>query len=426
MRISILMIIMSFFTSPIFAWDLLGFGNTSTQKDVLLRTILPMDTEYEKVAARSHLNAIREAMQLNTLQQHDLLNIAAQGHADYLVANNESSHYQIEGHKQFMGVKPVDRTLAANYDSTHVSENLSTHTYDAQSSIDGLFSAIYHRFGFLSLSIDEIGVGTTQDKANTANSAFVYVMGNSVMQRLCRDKSFLGSGRYYYNICKDGEHRIGQKAFLKAQNENKRYNPKIVLYPYNAQTEVPPVFYDESPDPLPEHEVSGFPISVEFNDYYFKEVTVHTFKLFDAQDNEVQDVLFMDKDNDPHQRFTNKQFTLFPLKRLDYNAEYKAQIDYSHEGKPHTISWQFKTKKPTEELHIIKTKDATVQLNKGKSHILYFPPFNAHDLFRHIQFPADVDITFIDHNTLKLTVIDESLDDFTIKSKNRTIQVEMQ
>ena len=266
------------------AWEFLGFGTETKEKEVILRTVLPMDVAYEKIEARSHLNSIREEMNLNTLLQDDLLNIAAQGHADYLVANNESSHYQVAGQTKFTGERPVDRTLDANYLSTHVSENVSTQTYSAQSSIDGLFSAIYHRFGFLSLSIDEIGVGTTQEKAKTSNSAFVYVMANSAIKRLCHDRSFKGSGKYYYKICKDETHRVSEKAFIKAQNDNKRHNPKIVVYPYDGQTEVPPVFYDESPDPLPNHDVSGFPVSVEFNDYYFKEVELLSFKLFDSAD----------------------------------------------------------------------------------------------------------------------------------------------
>jgi len=407
------------------AWQFMGFGTKTKEKEVEVRTVLPMDVEYEKIEARSTLNAIREEMGMNSLLQNDLLSIAAQGHADYIVANNESSHYEVEGHKKFIGVKPVDRTLYANYDSMQVSENLSTQTYSAQNSIDGLFSAIYHRFGFLSPSIDSIGVGVSQEKAKTSNSAFVYVMGNSDMERLCHDKSFSGSGKYYYKICKDESHRIGEKAFAKAQNSNKIYNPKIVFYPYDGQLEVPPVFYDESPDPLPHHEVSGFPVSVEFNDYYFKEVELLSFKLFKGE-HEVTDVLLMDKDNDPHGRFTQMQFALFPIKRLDYESQYKVELSYKTKGKVHSYAWAFATQKPTEELHIIEAKKAKVHLAKGKSHILYFPPHDAHDLLKSMHFPASVNIRFVDHNTLELTVMDDDLDDFTLKSRDRTIDIVME
>jgi len=422
MRIFLISLILS---ANVIAWSLFGLGTQTTEKQVEVRTVLPMDIEYEKVIARSHLNSIREAMGLNTLVQNDLLNVAAQAHSDYLVANEESSHYEVAGHKKFVGVQPVDRTLYANYDSMQVSENLSTHTYNAQDSIDGLFSAIYHRFGFLSQSIDEIGVGTAQDKSKTSNSAFVYVMGNSHLERLCHEKNFSGTGKYYYKICKNETHRISEKAFKQAQVSNKRYNPEIIVYPYDGQTDVPPVFYDESPDPLPLYDVSGFPVSIEFNDYYFKKVELLSFKLFDNADNEVKELLLMDKNNDPHERFTDKQFTLFPLKRLSYNAQYRAEVSYRVKNKVQTLSWAFITHKPTEELHTIETKNATVHLSKGKSHILYIVPQNAHDMLKNIQFPTGADIIFLDHNTLKLTVMDEDLDDFKIKSKDRVIHVIM-
>jgi len=405
------------------AWSLFGLGTQTKEQKVEIRTVLPMDVMYEQGDARSHLNSIREAIGLNTLLHNDLLSEAAQAHADYLVANEVSSHYETEGMPKFTGVKPVDRALYANYASSYVSENLSTHTYTAQESIDGLFSAIYHRFGFLALDIDEVGVGVTQDKEKTSNSAFVYVMANSNLERICHEKSFSGHGKYFYKVCKDESHRIGEKVFKNAQIANKRYNPKIVVYPYDGQNEVPPVFYNESPDPLPSYDVSGFPVSVEFNDYYFKKVKLESFKLFDSSNHEVKDILLMDKNNDPNQRFTSLQYALFPLKRLAFDTQYRAEVTYRVKNKEHTLTWAFTTQKPMVELHQVRAKNATVHLDKGKSHILYFPPHDAHDMLKNIQFPTDVDIKFIDHNTLELTVLDEGLDDFTLKTNDRVIHV---
>jgi hypothetical protein len=420
-------IILVFFCMSVlvFAWEFMGFGNETQKKEVVMRTVLPTDISYEKLDARSYLNSIREDMGLNTLVQNDMLNDSAQAHADYLVANHVSSHYETEGMPKFTGVKPSDRALYANYASSYVRENISTQTYSAVESIEGLFSAIYHRFGFLACDIDEIGVGVAQQKEKTSNSAFVYVMANSNIERLCHEKSFSGNGKYYYKVCKDESHRVGEKVFKDAQVANKRYNPEIVVYPYDGQNEVPPVFYDESPDPLPNYEVSGYPVSVAFNDYYYKKVKLLSFKLFENDNKEVTDVLLMDKNNDPHQRFTALQYALFPLKRLAYDAQYRVEVSYRVKGKVHTITWAFTTQKPMVELHTVQKNEATLHLKKGKSHMLYFPPHNAHDLLKNIQFPADVDIKFIDHNTLELTVIDESLDDFSIKSKDRTIHILM-
>jgi hypothetical protein len=40
----------------------------------------------------------------------------------------------------------------------------------------------------------------------------------------------------------------------------------------------------------------------------------------------------MDSDTDPHQRFTANQFTIFPLKRLEYNHTYRAELLYETKG----------------------------------------------------------------------------------------------
>jgi len=397
---------------------------TASPRHVIEKQALPMDVPFERIQARAEVNSIREAMQMQTLSQNDHLDAAAQAHADYLVLNHESSHNEIEGHKNFTGTRPLDRAFYAGYNASYVSENLSGKNKNAQSSIDGLFSAIYHRFGFLSPSIDEIGVGVTQDEENSQNSAFVYVMGNSELNRLCSVKSFNGFGKYVYKVCREKDHRIAEKKFRKAQTYNKQNNPKIILYPHDGQNEVPPAFYSEIPDPLPDHEVSGFPISIEFNDYFFKNVRISSFKLF-KDDEEVLNVLLMDKTNDPHMRFTDKQFALFPLERLEYNTSYSVVVDYRAEGKSAKIMWEFTTKKPTETLHIVTKKEEEITIASGESHMIYFRPLDAHDIVKNVQFPSTADVEFIDNNTFKLTLNDESVKSFDIVSDSRTLHIKV-
>ena len=394
----------------------------SAAKEVELRKILPMDISYESMEARNQLNAIREAMGLNRLEHNDALTLAAQAHADYLVANQEDSHYEVEGHKKFTGVRPVDRALHANYASSSVSENLSTKNHSAQESIDGLFSAIYHRFGFLSVNIDEVGVGLSQNKENSDQSAFVYLMGNSILTSLCHGKSFSGHGKYYYKMCKDEKHRISEKAYVKAQGSVQQFNPNIVLFPYDGQKEVSPVFYSESPDPLPDYEVSGFPVSISFNDYFFDKVSVHTFKLFNAQNVEVENVRFMDKSSDPHARFTDKEFALFPLERLDYATKYRAEVAYSHKGKEAQISWTFTTKVPTEKFYVIESNEESISLQANGTYVIYFKPKHASDILKNVQFPANIDLVFLDNNTIKITINDES-GSFDIQFKSKVLHV---
>jgi len=392
--------------------------------DVKIQKALPMDVVFEESRAGAHLNAIREAMGMNTLLHNSYLEDASQAHADYLVENHTSSHYEEEGNTYFTGIKPMDRTLYSGYPSLSVSENLSTQMLNAKASIDGLFSAIYHRFAFLDTKIDEIGIGVTQNPEHPEDTAFVYLMGNSEIRSLCYGNSFEGVGKYYYKICKNLEHRIAKKAFDKAKSYYQKNNPKIILYPYENQSEVPPAFYVETPDPLPDYDVSGFPISISFNDYYFDKVELLSFTLYDAEYTLIENVRLMDKETDPHGRFTDKEFALFPLERLSYDSLYRVEVVYVYKGEERELFWEFSTEIPKEKLLIIQEERAKIQLHVGESYILYFKPLHPHDVLQTIHFPADISLERLDNNTFKLT-INKDLRDFEIKSGDRILSIEV-
>ena len=421
MRIVFFIVVLA---GALFVFQLIDKGAMAAAGKIVERKVLPMDVPFEKREAGTLLNHIRQALDLTELSANGILAAAAQAHAEYLVKNRESSHYEAEGKPYFTGYAPIDRAYHAGYQASFVSENLSTHNDNAENSMDGLFAAIYHRFGFLSPNIDEVGIGVTQDPADSQNSAFVYVMANSEFNRVCTYESFRGSGSYVYGVCKDKKHRIAKKTYEKVMDFNKANNPKIILYPYKGQKEVPLTFYNESPDPLPDYDVSGFPISIEFNEYYIKNVKIDSFTLFDETEKEIA-VRLLNKQSDPHQRFTAMQFALFPLQRLEYDTSYTVEITYRDGEGSKALRWQFRTRKAKEELHVIVEKDAHVVIAKGKSHLLYFKPLNAHDLIKNVKFPQSLDVQFIDNNTLKITLMDESLESFDIVSDERTLHVEV-
>lgn len=402
-------------------WKLNDADLSLSPKVVIERKVLPMDVSFETIEAESYLNEIRTAMGMQRLSHNANLQSAAKAHAHYLVTNNEDGHEESAGYKNFTAQHAVERAFFFGYDSAMVSENLSTRNHNARRSVDGLFSAIYHRFGFLSLTISEVGVGIAQDESDSAKSAFVYLMGNSDLNTLCRGKSFSGAGKYWKG-CKERSHRIKDKDFTGALNSSKRNNPDIILYPYDGQKEVPPAFYAEIPDPLPEHEVSGFPISVEFNDYFFKEVALISFNIKNETGDSVE-VLLMDSDTDPHQRFTENQFTIFPLERLEYNHTYRAELHYEAKGKNRRITWCFSTKEIKEKLVTIMENSDEITIEAKKSYVIYFQPLHANDLIKDMLFPMDVDVQFLDNNTIKLTVMSEDLDDFEIMSETRKLKI---
>ena len=390
-------------------------------KNIEVRTTLSrLDFQEQRQEAFDYLNNLRSSLGLVKLTLNSKLTKAAQGHANYLVANNESSHYEIKGHKNFIGKSVVDRAIYANFSSTTLSENLSTNTKDAKNSISELFSAIYHRFAFLSPNIDTVGVGVAQNKKDLKNNAFVYVMGNSNLERLCSKKGAKVKNRYYFNLCRDKNLRVPKELYDNSINSLKKVSPKIICYPYNGQKGVSPVFYEESPDPLPNYRVSGFPISVEFNDYYFNSVKLVSFKLY-SNNKEVKNVKLLDKYSDPNRILKSNQFALFPLKRLEFNKEYRVKIIYIANNKRYKKEWSFKTIKPNGKLYKVDNQKV-LYLSKNIDNILYFPPKNRNDLIMDIEFPSALNIDFLDHNTVKIASVSNSMN-FTLKTNNKRVNI---
>jgi len=392
---------------------------------VVLQPVME-DVAYERSHAFDYVNEIREVMGMNGLTPNTLLERAAQNHADYLVANHAKSHFEVVGKSHFTGVTPVDRVAHVGYASLRVSENLSTHHHSAKASVEGLFSAIYHRFAFLDPQIDETGVGVTQDVAEGSNSAFVYVMGNSQIRNLCQEESFNGVGKYVYKVCADREHRIRAKVFTRALHFQQQENPRLILYPYDRQEAVPPVFYEESPDPLPESEVSGFPVSVIFNPAFFdpaasEQISDVSLTLYKNQ--EKVPAYFMDRGNDPHGRFSTHQFALFPEERLAYNTRYEAVLRYRYKDEVQQRIWHFSTTQIEEPLYMIIQPEQTIHIKAGSDCVLYFKPKDAHDLLGNIHYPQRISVTFLDHNTLKLSMLSADVDSFMIQTGRYRVKV---
>jgi uncharacterized protein YkwD len=324
------------------------------------------------------LNTLRKNSGMISLKDNAILKLSALNHANYLVDKNISSHEETNNSIYFTGEKPVHRALAAGYKSRKVSENLSKGQASEDLSLDGLMGAIYHRFGFLAFDINEIGY----DKNDTT---YVYNMGNSNIQALCNDNNFTSSGIYYHSVCQDKSFRIQASVYDNAINKVINANPKYVIYPYINQTDITPVFYEESPDPLPNHNVSGYPISIEFNknDFNMSKLTVHSFTLKDQDSNTIDLIDYNDstsimtKKNNIHGDYFNEyQFIIFPEKRLDFNTTYSVLFDYTYDGNNEKIKWNFTTKKID---NLIKYNDTNLTLQLNIDYNIYFEPINETD-----------------------------------------------
>jgi len=379
-------------------------AETPIFENIIIKENPKLDIKKEENQALEYLNKLRVGAGLIPLRKNEKLADAATNHANYLIVNNLIGHYEDKNKIGYTGDYGSQRSIHSGYKTSMVIENISNNNISAKESIDGLMGAIYHRFGFLDFHIDEIGIGIKQSYKDKSQTAFVYDMGSHNLEEVCQKKNSITSGEYASNICADKSLKIRAELFNRVLDSNRKRNKKVVIYPYNNQTDIPPAFYDELPDPLPNYSVSGFPISISFNDSYFRKIEMISFKLFDKNNKEIKNTIVYDYKTDPNQRLKKFEFALFPLKRLAWNSQYSVEFIYKNGNKIKKKYWSFKTRKFEKPIHKVTSTNNSFNVNIGETNIFYFPPKTRKDILGNLKYPANLDINFIDKNTIELVV----------------------
>ena len=181
------------------------------------------------------INYRRAQLGLSVLSRNNQINVAAQGHSDYQRLNNTITHEQTAGQPGFTGVRLTDRLNAAGYtltNRTFAAGEVISATSNASGfyQAEELITAIYHRFVIFEPTFREIGTGA----ATGSNGTTYFTADFAVVDSF----SGLGAGRF-------------------------------VTYPRNQQANVPVNFFSdtESPDPVPNQNEVGYPISVHGDGY---------------------------------------------------------------------------------------------------------------------------------------------------------------
>jgi hypothetical protein len=140
-------------------------------------------------AAINDLNVIRGAAGLPMLTHSSQLAEAAQAHAQYLERYTlpgkpprVSAHEEQDNLPGFTGHLAPERAQYFGYPHSQVLENVSLGNESQEQSISSLMSAIYHRFAFLNMEIDEIGFAQ-------AGLGYVYNMGRKDLSLVCEEKT---------------------------------------------------------------------------------------------------------------------------------------------------------------------------------------------------------------------------------------------
>jgi len=379
-------------------------GN-SVQVTRVVHIITPPSSTYQD--ALDYLNEIRGEMSLTPFVFESHLNIAAQAHSDYLDANNILSHYEDSGNSGFYEEWPVDRAIKAGYAARFVSENASAGQIDTKSAIDGLFSAIYHRLAFMNPKWNQIGIGITGTK-------YVFDMGNSGIDALCqetqeeRDDATEGKSTYR-TICSDTDKWIAVDEY----NDEINLSPSQLyfVYPPKNSVDIQPLFFNESPDPLPHKSYSGNPVSISFNPSTVScdDIEQKSFTLYDDTASLDVDIYTdMDENSDPNDKFSSCDFAIFPQERLEYNHHYTATFVFDDGSGDESISWSYTTRDPGTVLKV-EGDDESFDIGVNTVYYIYIPPTEDDPTIGGISYsrPSSMSINtfeYYDSNTLKISV----------------------
>lgn len=320
-----------------------------------------------------YVNDVRYGIGLHPLLDNSYLQKAAQHHSDYQTLNG-IGHYEQKGRPAFLGQRASDRVVALGYDLCSASENIAYARYEKEG-VENLMTAIYHRLAFLDYKIDAIGKASSK-LHNDKNSVYTYVMSNSLLSNECSRSTYANESPYYKKICKNPQQKMAKVTKDRIDKDLNRFSPKYVLYPYKNQREVPPAFFEETPDPLPAYSMVGNPISIEFHPKYAQQkIRVSSVTLVEVKNQENQPLLALHKDNDPQHKLSNTQFVFYPKKRLNFNSKYEATLSYKIEDESyiHTLKWQFATQ-ILDNLLFIDKQTPSIRLKKNKLYTLYFIP----------------------------------------------------
>ncbi|MDB5842159.1 MAG: hypothetical protein JWQ23_4111 [Herminiimonas sp.] len=258
-------------------------------------------------------NYRRQQIGLTAVERNGLLDTAALAHSNYQKLNNVITHDEIQGNPGFTGVNlydldaATDRFRAAGYRFTQpryafgevISATGDTSGFNAA---EDLITAIYHRFVIFEPMFKEVGGGSA-----TVSGGYTYFTTNFAADGL-------GPG-------------LGRGG--------------VITYPAANQQNVPVNFYSdrESPDPVPNKNEVGFPISIHAD--ITSEINLQSFTL-QARGGAPVNVITLASRSDVHT--PTSAAAIIPVDVLASGTTYDAQFTGTVDGVPVSRSWSFKTK----------------------------------------------------------------------------------
>lgn len=312
--------------------DTTGTTNTGTSSSV--------KTSSAELGAFNTLNTNRIQCGFGALQNNAQLKNAAVNHANYLIyaseqGSNTLGHYETtRSNPYYSGYQISDRVktaqssvgksaLASNYNGSAITENLSltqfsqfnqtgfqqfNDTKSASEMMTGLLAAPYHMTGLLSPNYEEVGVAYRRSRFS--NGKFINVLE-------------IVSGSQDFN--------------------NKQQSKPVLHYPC-ANTTTAYQLTHESPNPIPNRDLSKNPIGQPI---YLLSVEPIKSVVTASLTNGTQSIplITLNKASDPNHKLSEREVILIPSVALKPNTTYNVSYTLRFtNGKANSNNFSFKTK----------------------------------------------------------------------------------
>lgn len=254
------------------------------------------------------LNYRRQQAGLSVLPRNSVIDSAALGHSNYQRLN-EVTHVQSAGKPGFTGAQLFDRLQAVGYanpSSYFYGEVISASTTNSGVYLaEELITAIYHRFAIFEPRFKEIGAGAVAD-----NRGYNILTVN-----------FAANGGYGPGI--------------GAGN--------AITWPVNGQTDVLRRFLSdyEAPDPVPNLNEVGYPVSLHVD--ADMRLTVTSFTMRPRDGNNIN-VRLLSAAADSANTTTRSAVSIVPLAVLAPLTTYDVSFVGTINGAPLTKMWSFTTR----------------------------------------------------------------------------------
>lgn len=287
-------------------------GNTTASNTSTPAGLLPLEPGAPALSNNiatdgfNWFNYRRSQIGLAPLARNGLIDNAALGHSSYLNLNNTVAHEQVLGKPGFTGVKLGDRLAKAGYVVTSLQGEVIAGAANSSGFYlaEELITAIYHRFVIFEPLFKEGGAG-----AAVSTSGYAY--------------------------------------FTTDLAGNRSYGPglpagQLVTYPFSGQQKVAISFSsnNESPDPVPNQDVVGYPISVHAD--YGTLVSVTAFSVRQRGAGTDLSVRLLKSDNDAHTPVSAA--SIIPLASLNPATTYDVSFIGKVNGADITRNWSFTTR----------------------------------------------------------------------------------